>query len=270
MHNAPGFADQKPVEFEVFGYNLSMPSNHLLLGVLDAKSRIYEPYRESGLIKLAKVLGPRLGTAIDIGANVGDTCAIIYRHTKLKIICVDASDFFFPYLQQNIGRHFSDRAVAEHVFVTAAREEAAKRLYHSGSTATRTEGTPTESCGAIFIGDLIDNARDLALLKVDIDGPDIELVAGAFRHLGTNATIAPRFPIYFEFEFVGTSAEEIRLRAHKFLGLSQVAVAAGYTSAFLWDAPGRFYGLLNLERRDALVNAINYLGAFQTSIGMGL
>jgi len=55
-------------------------------------------------------------------------------------------------------------------------------------------------------------------------------------------------------------------RAHKLLALSQTAISAGYTSAFLWDTPGRFYGLINLDRRGSLVNAINYLVAYELSV----
>jgi FkbM family methyltransferase len=260
MLSAAGFADQKPVEFDFFGYQLAAPSNHLLLRVLDPKSPAYEPYRESGLVKLARALQPRSGTAIDIGANIGDTCAILYRHTALKIICIDASDFFFPYLSQNIASHFSDRASARHAFVTAARNERAKSLYHWGGTARPTAGAPTENCETISVADLLASAGDIALLKVDVDGPDIELIAGVFRQLGAITSAPVRFPIYFEFEFVGKTPDDMRVHANRFIALSQTAAAAGYTSAFLWDAPGRFYGLLDLRQPRGLINAINYLG----------
>jgi len=267
LHGAQGFASQKPVEFELHGYQLTIPSNHLLVHVLNPQSSAFEPYRESGLIKLAKSLGRRSGIAIDIGANVGDTCAILHRHTELRVFCVDASDFFFPYLTKNIRSHFSTRAIAEHAYVTANRGEGAKSLYHFLGTAKPIEDQPpTETCGTIFIGDLIDKTDNVALLKTDIDGQDIDLIDAALRHIAPRGL---RFPIYFEFELQWTSPEEAKQRAHKLLALSHTAISAGYTSAFLWDEPGRFYGLINLERRDSVVNAINYLGHSQHQVVWG-
>src|SRR4051812_8941890 len=109
MYSVAGFANQKPIEFKFCDYPLMIPSQHFLAGFFDQRSPAYQPYRETGLVKIVQALQRlnRTGTAIDIGANVGDTCAIIHRHGKLKIISIEASDFFFPYLAKNIERLFS-------------------------------------------------------------------------------------------------------------------------------------------------------------------
>ena len=153
MHNAPGFVDQKPVQFTFCDYPLEVPSGHVLLGFFDPKSRLYQPYRETGLVKIIQSLQQldRKGTAIDIGANVGDTCAIIHRHSMLNVYCVEASDFFFPYLARNVERLFKERAVVRHAFVLAAADERPKGLYHWGGTAKATDAPFGESCDAISI-----------------------------------------------------------------------------------------------------------------------
>ena len=253
MLNAVGFAEQTPVKFEFFGYRLTVPSGHLLRSWFDPKSRLYEPYRESGLIKLAQALSERSGTAIDIGANVGDTCAILHRYSRLNILSIEASDFFFPYLQENVERCFSGRATARQAFVLPNDAATAKALYHWGATAKPVDGMRTENCETVAVADLIASAGEVALFKTDTDGLDIELISAV---LGCGR----RFPIYFEYEFAGDNQEHITEHAKRFQRLLMDAANVGYYSAFAWDAPGRFYGLLDLKHPRTALNAVNYLG----------
>jgi FkbM family methyltransferase len=257
MLGAVGFAQQKPIEFNFFGYPLLVPSGHPLLGLFTERSQLYQPYREAGLIKIIQALHlvGRSGTVIDIGANVGDSCAIIHRHSKLKIICVEASDFFFGYLAKNVERLFADRAIARHSFVVTSPDENPKGLYHWGGTAKLVDAPFVESCAAVAIGSLLSSVDEVALLKVDTDGLDIELISGVFDDGGT-----PRFPCYFEYEFPNDSAVAIRNHGAKLLALCQKVAAAGYISAFVWDDAGRFFGLIDLRDPAGITNAINYMG----------
>ncbi|MDE2085441.1 MAG: FkbM family methyltransferase [Xanthomonadaceae bacterium] len=265
MHQADGFSDQVPQEFEFFGYPMLLPSKHVLTEFFQPQSAYYQPYRESGMVKIAQTLERmgRRGTAIDIGANIGDTCAILHRHCGLRIASIDASDFFFPYLVKNIQRHFADRATAQQAFVLAGRSDAPKGLYHWGGTAKAVDAPFSEHCPAIAIADLLATVENTALLKVDIDGFDIELIDGLFAAADAGDTPAPTFPIYFEYEFANGGPDAIRARCAMSLGFFERAAAAGYTRAFAWDDPGRFYGLIDIGTPQAVMNAINYMGHFR-------
>ena len=257
MLGAPGFSDQQTVEFNIAGYALKLPSKHPLLEFLNPQSRQFQPYRESGLIKTVQALERlgRKGTALDIGANVGDSCAVIHRHGGLRIVSLEPSDFFFGYLAQNIARHFSDRATARQAFVLAKADEKPRGLYHWGGTARAVAQPFTEKSESVTISQLLADVPDLALLKVDIDGLDIELVAAA---LESN----PNWPIYFELEFSGNGLDEVRSHCAQALALFARAKAGGYGAAFLWDDRGRFYGQLALGDASGLMNALNYMGHF--------
>lgn len=259
MPNAPGFVDQKPIQFIFCDYPLEVPSGHVLRGFFDPQSRLYQPYREIGLVKVIQSLQRqnRRGTVIDIGANVGDTCAIIHRHSTMKILSVEASDFFFPYLTANIDRLFKERAVPRHAFVIAAKDELPKGLYHWGGTAKAIDAPFSESCGVISITDLLASAGEIALLKIDIDGPDVGLISALLE------TTAPEFPIFFEYDWASDKIETIQADCVKLLALFKMSIAAGYVSAFLWDDPGRFFGLIDLHNQLAVLNAINYMGHFR-------
>ena len=261
MYHSAGFTDQTPVEFVFCGYPLRVPSQHVLTAFFDPQSPMYQPYRESGLVKVAQTLQRlnRAGTAVDIGANVGDTCSILHRHCSLHILSLDASDFFFPYLAGNVERLFADRAVARHAFVVAGPDDKPSGLYHWGGTAKAVDAPFSESCESIAICDLLSSAAPVALLKIDIDGYDTEVIAGAFDGSGES----PRFPIYFEYELAGNDVGQIRERCLKSLEFFRKVADAGYLTAFVWDDPGRFFGCIDLRTRAGIVNAINYMAHFR-------
>jgi len=254
---APGFADQVPVEFPVANYLLTLPSAHPLREVLDPQSPRHQPYREAGLIRLAQALGTlnRQGTAIDIGANVGDSCAIIHRLSALRILSVEASDFFFPYLQRNVARHFAARATVRHAFVLPRAGGALPALYHQGGTAHAIDQPATENIPGIGMADLQTLAGDIALLKIDVDGQDMALVAAALER-------QPRYPIYFEMELMGRTLDSVRATGAQARELFAQAAGCGYARAYLWDDRGRFYGRIETADRGTLANALNYMGHF--------
>ena len=258
MLSAPEFANQVPVPFEIAGYPLSLPSRHPLLNYCDPRSPHYQPYREAGLILVARALKNlhRSGTALDIGANVGDSCALLHRHSDFDILCVEASDFFFPYLEENIRRHFSAHATARKAFVLPSRDQQPRGLFHYGGTAKPVNQPFGESGGGAAIADLIDEAGRLALLKLDIDGMDLEVIGAAL------AGSELRAPLYFELELAGSGLAEIRDVGARALALFETARTAGYRTAFVWDDPGRFFGRIDLD--GGMANAINYMGHLQS------
>ena len=255
MLGTPGFFNQVPVEFPVANYTLTLPSDHPLIALLDPTSPRHQPYREAGLIRLVQALQKlgRGGTIIDVGANVGDSCAIIHRLSTLPILCLEASDFFFPYLEQNISRHFADRAIARQAFVLAEPGDTPAGLYHVAGTAKAVDQPCSESGGALAMSEVLDLAGSTALLKVDVDGLDLGLVSAVLAHG------QPRYPIYFELELIGQTLDQIRADGARAQMLFRQAAAAGYGNAYLWDDAGRFYGRLDTGDAGALANVLNYM-----------
>ncbi len=259
MLSEPGFATQVPVAFTVANYLLVMPSGHPLLQLLNPASPSHQPYREAGLIRLVQALAQlgRCGTAIDVGANIGDSCAIVHRLSGLSILCIEASDFFFPYLEDNIRRHFAARATARCAFVLGVPGSAPTGLYHMGGSARAVVGASSESSAALPITELLAQVSDIAMLKIDVDGMDLALVAAALDTV-------PRYPIYFELELMGETLETNRGTAAQARDLFAKAAAAGYPTAWLWDDSGRFYGCLATDDVGALANALNYMAHFRS------
>ena len=195
-HMQAGFAMQVPVDFDLHGYELTVPSGHVLLQLHSPGGGLFQPYREQGLAEVVTALERlgRRGIVVDIGANIGDTLALIARYSTLDVLCVEPSDYFLKYLRDNVARHFADRAVVADCYVTAHEDEPARALFHWGGTAKPIDGPYSEHGGVVSIGRLVDEAGDVALVKIDTDGTDLALVGGSLD------LPAPAFPIYFELE----------------------------------------------------------------------
>lgn len=251
-----GFADQVPVDFELHGYELSVPSGHILLQFHTPGSNVFQPYREQGLALVATALARlhRRGVAVDIGANVGDTLALIARSSTLDILCVEPSDYFLPYLRHNVARHFSERATVVDCYITAHDDDPGRALFHWGGTAKPIDGAPYSEHGSVVpIGRLVGQAGEVALLKIDTDGADLEIVEGCLD------ARSPTFPIYFELEITTPDPDEARTACAQAQRFFAHAVEAGYRTAFVWDDPGRFYGRLDLSTDATVRNLLNYL-----------
>ena len=250
-----GFADQVPVKIELHGYELTVPSGHVMLRFYTPGSGLFQPYREHGLALVVGALERlhRRGIVVDIGANVGDTLAVIARHSTLNVLCVEPSGYFLPYLRQNVARHFTDRTTVVDWYVTAQEDEAARALFHWGGTAKPVDGPYSERGSVVPIGRLVSEVDDVALLKIDTDGADLAIVEGCLD------TQTPTFPIFFELEITTQDEGEARTacaRAQRFFAR---VVEAGYRQAFVWDDPGRFYGRLDLSADMSIRNLLNYL-----------
>jgi FkbM family methyltransferase len=64
------------------------------------------PLYDTALGRIAAILRakyPRLH-AIDIGANVGDTCALIRQCDEISVLCVEGDPTLLPILTENVGR----------------------------------------------------------------------------------------------------------------------------------------------------------------------
>jgi FkbM family methyltransferase len=118
---------------------------------------------------------------IDVGANIGDTLFALIQNCKNPIICIEPSDIFFPYLENNLKRiSFDD----------FSRVKTIKKFVGTGlitGTLTHTEGGTAglkaslfpDSITHIALDKLVDDVSNILLLKVDTDGFDFDVIRSA-------------------------------------------------------------------------------------------
>lgn len=182
------------VDFEVSGLKITLPSGH----DLPTFQKDF-PLYDALLGHIAKFL-PDRHLVIDVGANVGDTVAAMSQSNPLlSYLCIEADDYFFEYLEKNVSlikTNCRDVHIQTHKTLVGVDVQASSL---SGGSRTKTVVTtdnsdvaiPTTKVDSIY-ADLA-NETPLALLKVDVDGYDYDVINSAIETLRNSNSY-----IYFE------------------------------------------------------------------------
>lgn len=229
------------VRYRIGQVNLQMPLSHQL------------PYFRRVFPQYSSNVG-RIGAAvhdkypdlslIDVGANVGDTVAIVRQYAHYPILCVEGSTAYVPLLQRNV-EHLGDVEV-EASFVGRASGPAAATLRSVGGTAHLAPGSVSQ--GSILLhslGDIVmrhprfGRAR---LLKSDTDGMDCQIITGAVEYL---ASVRP--VVFFEYD------PDLTARSgDKAIHVFDVLEGIGYQYALVYENTGDLMLLLDLRDKRLL------------------
>ncbi len=181
---------------------------------------------------------------IDIGANVGDTVAIVRELAHFPILCIEGSPTYLPSLQLNVGELADVEIEAAYVGGESGIVAASARSL--GGTGYLAIGdSDAETVLLRSLDDIVLRHPRFAsskLVKSDTDGMDCQILAGAAGYL---AEVRP--VLFFEYD------PDLTARA----GASAIRVfdvlrAAGYRHALVYENTGDLILLLDLEE-DQLV-----------------
>jgi FkbM family methyltransferase len=184
-------------EYQVGAYRILLPGDH----PLDEYQRIWRRY-DTTLGYVAQFVFEKYPDrcAIDIGANVGDSAALIRSHAKVPVLCIEGNPEFQPYLRRNAslmgGIEIQDCFVGDDGLVVDL-----KRIVGGAGTASVSVavGLSAEQPAQVrSLHKILESAapfRRAKLLKTDTDGSD-------FSILRTSApALAEMRPVlYFEYD----------------------------------------------------------------------
>lgn len=184
-------------EYTVGRFSLLMPEDHKL----DLYQRQFGLY-DRALAEIARAVAGKYPGApvIDIGANIGDSAALICRYQDLPVLCIEGNPTFLAYLRRNLAHLPGCVEIAETLIGSALGAIAAGTM-HTGDgtarididTATHAEdGIPIEPLGSLLHRHpRYSSAR---LMKCDTDGNDFDII------LSSKDLLASLLPVLF-FEF---------------------------------------------------------------------
>ena len=163
-------------------YSIAMPGNNTL-------SRTYALYPDFNRIigRLATAISKKYPemTAIDIGANVGDTIAIIKSFVDVHIIGIEGDEVTFSFLKKN-AQQFSNVSIINS-FLGDKKQELKVDLESSGANTTV---IPSESGANVIAFKTLDEVlsegfqnRMIKMIKLDIEGFDTIVLRGAYEIL---------------------------------------------------------------------------------------
>jgi FkbM family methyltransferase len=217
------------VTYELEGRKIVLPLSHDLPLI----RRLHRDYSANlGRVALAVASARPDGTAIDIGANVGDSVAIIRRATALPILCVEGDARFARILRANLPALGTDIEVYEGL-VGDQTGTAQHTLWTERGTARLVSRESEPAVTTTSMEDLLrafPRFASPALVKIDTDGFDTRILRGALPALRR----MPRKPVlFFEYDpYLLAQNGEDGLAMLRDLGL------AGYSKGLVYDNVG--------------------------------
>lgn len=125
-------------------------------------------------------------TAIDIGANIGDTAALICKHQNVPVLCVEGLPAFLDTLNKNalsIGAHIKIEAS----FVGSGEEQIPDNLEHKfGSCSILQKRNELSGNSTKSLKTILKNNSEFAhskLIKIDTDGFDFLILQHALSEI---------------------------------------------------------------------------------------
>lgn len=205
---------------------------------------------------LAKYI-TNIGCVVDIGANVGDTLAgMVNENSELKYICIEADDYFYNCLINNIERiqtsHKNLKVDSFHNFIG----DALTNVNLEGTNGTKRAMSTLGLNGilSISLDKLLSkiNYPKVGLLKTDVDGFDYDVLNSSISTIKKDGPI-----IFFELYFEILSQKKAYIKTIKSLR------ACGYCDWTIFD---NFGGILVRQTKDinVIFQLIEYL-SFQNN-----
>lgn len=163
------FANQSKKTLNCGKFSLEAPSSH----PIDDLASI-QPYRDLCIGIAAKYFGKKYpnGAFLDVGANIGDTAAIMATYSDNDIHAIEPSSIYFDFLLKN-ARKIKSIKRCEQVFVSDG-SNLTGTLSHWGGTAFVKEVSSTTVIKTKRLEDVA--SENTCFAKIDTDGFDFKIL----------------------------------------------------------------------------------------------
>jgi FkbM family methyltransferase len=181
-------------------------------------------------------------TMIDVGANVGDSVAIVRMFTEIPILCVEGEPRFFQLLAENT-KGLRDIEL-EHTFVGAEGDHVSAIRLEGGNAQVLLGPPPGRARICTLSQSLAHHSRfaTAKLLKLDAEGFDCKILATEGALLRSNKPV-----LFFEYYPL-----QCHLAGQEPLLLLSVLYEIGYSTLLIYQNIGRYLMTLNLNQISSL------------------
>jgi FkbM family methyltransferase len=191
-------------------------------------------------------------SAIDVGANVGDSAALISAYHDVNTLCVEGTNLFLPFLIDN-ARRIGPHVIVEYAFVGDGTYTQFTHQLNSRGTAklvpdeTTGVSVPVKSLRSLIAGKAL--LKSPRLIKIDTDGYDFQIINSSVELLSQIKPVL--FYEYAPFERPATLIDGIQsLRS---------LIQAGYRHFVVYDNFGNFLIHLNQHDTEKFIDLNSYL-----------
>jgi FkbM family methyltransferase len=231
----------------VHGRPLKLPLSHTLPECL-SKYPFYD--RLPG--RLSDYLFNKYGfiKCVDVGANIGDSIAALYKHDKDAFLAIEPNPKFNRFLKDNWGEK-DTITILNFICSSESKADAYEISENHPGTASivsNKNGVPMKTKSLDEIVEENPTFSDFNLLKIDTDGHDCEVIAGAKKIISHNLPA-----IIMECDtFSNTTYVDDYLKTFSFLR------DVGYVSFILYDNFGHLLGKHDFDRLNHFKDLLFY------------
>jgi len=185
-------------EYHIGPHKIILPKDH----PLDSYQRTFPRY-DIALGEIARAIIAKYphATAIDIGANIGDSAALICKYQSMPVLCIEGNVRFIPFLRENASR-IGNNIFIENSFVgingmavdrVRIEEKRGTASILDAVQANKGKDTiPMRSLDAI-LKDFPAFSKS-KLLKIDADGFDFQIISNSLGMIRALQSV-----IFFEY-----------------------------------------------------------------------
>ena len=247
---------KRNVNVTVGNYNIIMPGNNPQIS-----NYKHYPYMNNQLGRLAKVIATKYNdlVMVDVGANVGDTIAIVKTFVDVPIIGIEGDATTYNFLEKNVKQFSNIRIIKQ--FLGEETKSIKANLEKDGWNGTI---IPTnEGSSNLELKTLDDtlhesalNNLNLKLLKIDVEGFDTIVIRGSNEIIRKNKPV-----LYFEYN-------RENMNAIKEDGIATLLslVQFGYTNIIFFDNKNRYVLNTDLNNKELITQLHNYADGFNGMI----
>lgn len=174
---------------------------------------------------------------IDVGANIGDTIASFYTDEEDIFLAIEPNPNFNKLLAINWSWNSNVTVVSD--VCSSESDENRFTIHEKNGTSSILKTENGIKMNRRTLDDIVETypyASDINVLKIDTDGHDLDVIAGAIKLITKNMPA-----ILFECEPIDTNYIDNCMKI-----LNQLH-SIGYTSFLLYDSRGNFLGMHSLS-----------------------
>lgn len=183
------FSSEKIIKINIWEKDMYIPIFH----PLPLYSFLYKNY-STNLGRISSYINHKYArfTAVDVGANIGDSATLIRKYSEADIICVEGDKTYLKVLKINLAN--ISKAKILNTFVGDKNGEVVGELDSDNGTAS-IDTTKSSAVTKLKTLDSIIVSKKIKLLKIDTDGFEAKVIRGAKDIVLVNKPV-----IFFEFD----------------------------------------------------------------------
>lgn len=189
---------------------------------------------------------------IDIGANIGDTAAIIRNQVDNEIICIEGDEYCFNFLEKNIKQ--LKKTLAFRQFLGEKNEEMNVKIEKSkwNTTIIPQAGISKETLDIKTLDSFLKkNLGDVKskFIKIDTEGFDVKIIRGGVDFIMNNKPV-----IFFEY-----NRKNMNKINEKGIDTIHILRDLGYNNILFYEDGGNFIISSNLNNDQVLNQMHNWI-----------